>query len=1393
MAEDLVSQQIVKKERSAVAPPAKILLVDDQRANLLALRSMLEDLGEVLVEATSGEEAITRVKEHDFAVILLDVQMPGLDGFETAQRIRAAIPSRSTPIIFMTSYDEDRPSLERAYTLGAVDYLLKPITPLVLRAKVTGFVELYKERERASRSANQLRLLIEGTTEYAIFMLDPNGNVVTWNPGAERIKGYCAEEIIGQHFSVFYPEEAKQRKWPEHELKVASATGRFEDEGWRVRRDGTTFWANVVITALHDEAGNLVGFAKITRDLSERKRAEENAVRLAAEEAARKAAQAQAEIIEQQREQLEVTLASIGDGVISTDSDGVVTFLNPIAEQLTGWSQSEARGKPLVEIFTIVNEQTRQTVENPALRALREGTIVGLANHTVLISKDGTERPIDDSAAPIRRCDGGLLGVVLVFRDVTQRRRAEEALRASEARKAAILEAAMDCVISIDSAGTIIDFNPAAEKTFGFRREEVLGRELAETIIPPALREGHRQGFARFLETGESRVLDRRLEMPALHADGHEFPVELAITQIHTSAAPQFTAYLRGIESRMRQEQLRAVRLAISQVLAEATSASKAAQGILHAVCDGLDWDLGFYWIVDRETNTLRCAQSWHKIGATVSEFENSSRKATFVRSAGLPGRLWETGKPAWIADLARDSDSLRWQPAIQEGLQSAFGCPIIADNRTLGVLEFFGHQRRDVNADLLEMMGAASGQIGQFIERSRAQEEIQLQARLLDSVGQAVIVFDDDGAIIYWNRFAETLFGWAANEALGHSILDVLVPATERDKVAGLFDKHRTGETFSGEMLLERRGQKPFPALVTQTPIFGDDKMLKAVIGVYSDNTERQRLEYSLRFLADASATLAALVDYESTLQQVAQLAVPDFADWCAIDLAAANENLERVAVGHIDPAKVELAKEYHRRYPPDPRAGRGILHAFRTGRSDMMAEVSETSMLERAVDEEHRRMLKEIGVRSYICVPLRGRTQTLGVVTFVMAESGRLYNQSDLEFAEELARRAAIAIENAQLYADLREADRRKDEFLATLAHELRNPLAPIRNALEIQKLPGIDSTTVDETRDVMERQFQQLVRLVDDLLDVSRVMRGKIELRLEQVDLATIVARAIETARPLIEAQEHGLKIELAEPLLVNADPVRLAQVMGNLLTNAAKYTERGGQISLTAKRDRNQAVLTLRDNGIGIAPEMLAQIFELFVQADHSPTRSQGGLGIGLTLVKNLVDMHGGAVSAHSEGLGKGSEFVVRLPLVAPTAKRAEVMGPRPSNSAAAGFRLLIVDDNEDAANSLAVLLRLQGHMVQVVHNGPDAIFAAAEFRPDAILLDIGMPGMDGYEVARQIRQRSELAGVVIAALTGWGQEEDRRRTKAAGFDYHLVKPLDPKALDDLLAKLAIAKH
>jgi PAS domain S-box-containing protein len=366
------------------------------------------------------------------------------------------------------------------------------------------------------------------------------------------------------------------------------------------------------------------------------------------------------------------------------------------------------------------------------------------------------------------------------------------------------------------------------------------------------------------------------------------------------------------------------------------------------------------------------------------------------------------------------------------------------------------------------------------------------------------------------------------------------------------------------------------------------------------------------------------------------------------------------------------------------------------------------------------------------------------------------------------------------------LKEADRRKDEFLAVLAHELRNPLAPIRNSLHILRLSAQHDPVAERIGEMMERQVNHMVRLVDDLLEVSRITRGKIELHKESVELAAIVRSAVETSRPLIDAAGHELALSIpADPLTLEGDSVRLAQVLANLLNNAAKYTEPGGHIWLTARREVDEVVISVRDTGVGIPPEMLPRVFELFTQLDRHADRAQGGLGIGLTLVKSLVEMHGGSVEASSEGAGRGSEFVVRLPLgTAALPTHDPGKAARPSDVLALR-RVLVVDDNRDAAESLSMLLKLLGADVHVAYNGPDALEALAKYKPAVVLLDIGMPGMDGHEVARRIRQQSEFQDVTLIALTGWGQEADRQRSQSAGFDYHLIKPADVDALQNLL--------
>lgn len=1088
----------IAEGRGAAEFRARVLICDDRPANLLALKVLLEGIDADVVEASSGEHASRLLQTEEFAVVLLDVLMPGMSGFEVAKRARAQQRTKHAPIIFLTAAEMDSVSLQEGYAIGAVDFLVKPLVGFILRAKVQGFVDIYLDKIRTQREADMLRLLIQGTTDYAIFMLDPDGNIATWNLGAERLKGYTADEIIGQHFSRFYPEEAIEAGWPEHELAVATdkgrfgdegwrlrkdgsrfwanvditalrdqngqlrgfskvtrdltrareaeetlrrseerfrliveeakdyaifmldpdgvimswnagaerikgyqakeiigqhfsvfypqesrdrnwpayelemarAEGRFEDEGWRVRKDGTTFWANVVITALRDGAGNLRGFSKITRDMTARKESEEKARQLIQEAAARKSAEQNARLIQEQRGRLHVTLASIGDAVISTDANGRVEFLNSVAEQLTGWTTNEAKEHHLEEVFHIVNETSRSPVENPALRAIKEGVIVGLANHTSLIAKDGTERSIDDSAAPIRDPDGKVVGSVLVFRDISARKRSEHAAQ-----------------------------------------------------------------------------------------------------------------------------------------------------------------------------------------------------------------------------------------------------------------------------------------------------------------------------------------------------------------------------------------------------------------------------------FLADASAALAILVDFESTLQKVASLAVPYFADWAVVDLIDEKDMLRRVAVAHVDPSKIELAKEFDRKFPISLSDTYGVGKILRTGNPQLVSEITDEILSESVKSPEQIAMLRSFGLKSLIGVPLKVRGKVIGVITFVTSESGYHYSATDLAVAQDLAERGAVAIENAKLYRELQDADRRKDEFLATLAHELRNPLAPIRNSLQILKMPRVQEEIARQTRDMMERQVHHLVRLVDDLLDVSRVMRGKIDLRKESVELATVIARAVETATPLIESQGHQLEVTVApESMRLEADPVRLVQAFGNLLNNSAKYSESNGFIELSASADKGEATVRICDKGIGISPDVLPHIFELFVQADHTSMKAQGGLGIGLTLVKNLIEMHGGTVSATSEGLGKGAEFIVRLPLSFASTETESHAEGEDSFPPIIGHRLLVVDDNLDAASSLSMLLKLQGHDVRVAHDGQTAIHTAITFAPQAIFLDIGLPGMDGFDVARKIRSTANLEKVVLVALTGWGQQEDRRRSTEAGFDFHLVKPAEPAEVEAILSAL-----
>ncbi|MFP5390051.1 MAG: ATP-binding protein [Gammaproteobacteria bacterium] len=559
-------------------------------------------------------------------------------------------------------------------------------------------------------------------------------------------------------------------------------------------------------------------------------------------------------------------------------------------------------------------------------------------------------------------------------------------------------------------------------------------------------------------------------------------------------------------------------------------------------------------------------------------------------------------------------------------------------------------------------------------------------------------------------------------------------------------------------------------------------------VAGICVDITARKRTEQDLRFVAQASAALASLEDIGATLQRVADLAVPHFADWCAVDLIDVDKHVNRVAVAHLDPDKLRLARQVFERYRPTAGDSSAMWRILASGQTETVAEITEEMVARAARDDEHAAILRQLGLRSYIGVPLAVRGRNLGVITFIVAEGERRYGPDDVALAEDIGRRAAVAIDNAKLYRALQKADQRKDEFLAMLAHELRNPLAPIRAAADLLALTRGDARLASISG-VLSRQVDHMTGLVNDLLDVSRVTRGNIVLDNAPADVGGVVMAAIEQARPLIDARNHQLHAHVEPgPLTVMGDEKRLVQILVNLLNNAAKYTLPGGRIDVSARADGADVLIEVRDNGIGMSAELVTSAFELFAQAARASDRAQGGLGLGLALVRRLVELHGGQVRAFSEGEGYGSRFAVRLPLLASAAVPAS---PDPLAAAAGPIRLrvLIVDDNIDAATVLGAFLEAAGHDVDVSYEPHAALRKVRRQAYDVCLLDIGLPGMDGHTLARRIRAECPAPAPVLIAVTGYGQSHDRSAALAAGFDHYLVKPVEALNLTALLAQIA----
>jgi PAS domain S-box-containing protein len=681
----------------------------------------------------------------------------------------------------------------------------------------------------------------------------------------------------------------------------------------------------------------------------------------------------------------------------------------------------------------------------------------------------------------------------------------------------------------------------------------------------------------------------------------------------------------------------------------------------------------------------------------------------------------------------------------------------------------------------LLDVAAAQATIVLQQRRRERAEEaprrQTDLFTTLVEHMPDIVSRLDRDLRFLYISPAVTPITGRPWQEYIGKPRTNQGLPpeyVQARDELSRkVFETGR-------EQRLEFPMQTPAGPRFMESrliPEFAADGSVESLMTLVRDVTEQKRAEERARLLWEAAAVLLTANDPDGMLRELFARIGPHV----GVDVYfnhVADEGGDTLRLASCEGIADDAARAIARL-----ELGQAVAGTVALRRQPFVVTSIQQS------DDVQIRWLKSVGIRACVCHPLVAETRLLGTLSFASRKRDH-FEPDDVTFLETICHYVTVAYERLRLLNELKEADRRKDEFLATLAHELRNPLAPLRNAAQLLRVAEPAEPALRWGRDLIERHVDYLTRLIDDLIDISRITRNTLELRNRRVELSEVINRAVESSRPLIDERRLELSIALpSPPVYLDGDLVRLAQVFLNLLNNAAKYTEAGGRIWLTGEMEGSEVVVRVKDTGVGIPGDKLPHVFELFFQVDRSLERSQGGLGVGLSLVRRLVELHGGRVEAHSEGLGRGSEFTIRLPVLgeAPAATPSqELVGN--GQTGATARRVLIVDDNRDSADSLAMLVRLAGNEVETAYDGAEALEAAARSRPDVVVLDIGMPKLNGYDACRRIRAEPWGEGMVLIALTGWGQEQDKRRTEDAGFDAHVVKPVDPSALLTLLERL-----
>ena len=680
--------------------------------------------------------------------------------------------------------------------------------------------------------------------------------------------------------------------------------------------------------------------------------------------------------------------------------------------------------------------------------------------------------------------------------------------------------------------------------------------------------------------------------------------------------------------------------------------------------------------------------------------------------------------------------------------------------------------------------------------------------ATIVESSDDAIVSKNLDGIITSWNQAAERLFGYTAEEAIGQSI-QIIIPKDRQDEEVTVLGRIARGDTIEHyETIRRRKDGTCLPISLTVSPLRNEKGVIVGASKSARDITERKRAEEQagrehrrIVFLAQLAEALSKSLDYGQSLKEIVALAVPALADWCAVDMLRDDGEIARLAVAHVNPAKTALAVEMRQRYD-DPTTPYSAAHVIRTGTPVMLADVTDDMIVAAAHgDQERIRLVRSLGLTSYLCVPLITSGRALGALTLATAESGRRYSEDDLRFAEDIASRAALAMENARSYEQLQRANQLKDDFLATLSHELRTPLNAIVGYARMVRSGMMTGDRLTRAVETIERNSTALTQMVEDLLDISRIVSGKMRLDVQPVELSLVVHEAVETIKPAMGAKRIRIHTVI-DPQVgpISGDPNRLQQILWNLLSNAIKFTPKDGQVQLRLERVNSSVEITISDTGIGIAADFLPHLFERFRQADSGTARQYAGLGLGLAIVRNLVELHGGTVYASSSGPGTGATFRVRLPvmIVHPAPQQEKRIHPRHEPAPTrgqlpdlTGTHVLAVDDEPDALRLLTEILEAAGARVTTARSGAAALEKIGAADPDVLVADLGMPLMDGFELIQRLRQspESRVRGIPAAALTAYARSEDRAKTLQGGFEMHLAKPIDPVELVSAVQALA----